>query len=840
MSDGRLDFVDERFAPRALAFRLEGVRAGVGGAASGFPEPVRIDADARLDSGGRLRASVRLSPATSAAEGNVSIEEFELAPWGWLIEPHLAAEPASGRLSARTAFRAAGSGPAPTFTLTGLTAELVGLALRQTWDRAEVLRIGSLKVEDGELDPTNRSLRIGTVLGSGGRLALARDRDGTLNLDRLLRRDGAEAAAPGPSGPLEGSAPSWRFTLGRFAVDNWDIGVTDAVAGPAADLVVSKLSARAEDLSTEARARGRIAVNANVGRAGSLALRGNLSLAPLVGRLRVDAQRIGLLAAQPWFTDRVGALVSSGSVTARGDLRFRIDPPKPPRAGFAGEVTVADLGVVTREGDEELLRWKSLHLGGIGFELDPLRVDLAQVALTDFFARVVLRSDGRLNLQDLVVRDAGAPLPAPAGTPATSGAAAGPSPVGATTMAPSAAADAPSANPLSIGRVTLANGEIDFTDRFIQPNFDAHLTGLTGSIGAMSADTAGDVELRGRIDESGSIEVAGRINPLARSAFVDLKARARGVDLPRASPYSVRYLGYGIERGKLSADVSYRLENRRLDARNNVVLDQLTFGDRVESPTATKLPVLFAVSLLKDRNGVIEVDLPIRGSIDDPEFSVGGLVLRMILNLIGKAITAPFSLLAGLGRGGEELSQVTFEAGRAELGAEARQRLETLARALGDRPALKVDLAGRVDPERDREALRRLDVERKVKAQKLRGRVASGADVAALDAILVDPAEYPQLLAQAYRAASFPKPRNAIGLVRDLPAEEMEKLLLVNASVDERALRELADQRANAVRAWLAGPGGIDAERLFVVAPKLTAEGVEAGRTALAVEMSLR
>lgn len=855
LSGGRLDFVDERFSPRPLAFRLDAVRLGVHGAASGFPEAIRVEAAAELNGGGRLEASASLAPSAREVEvdGKVAVDGLNLAPWSWLADPYLQAEVAVGRLSARTGFRFAGGangGGSPKVALPGLAAELSGLVVRQRWDRREFLRVASLKLEDTDLDLPGRSLRLGALSGSGARVALERDRDGAFNFERLLRPEGAGNGAQGPAAapadraaaPAATGAPmAWRVAVQKLAVDGGEIALRDVAAGPAADLLVSRLALRAEGLSTEPKARGRVLLKAGVGRTGSLELGGALSLQPLAGRLRINAQGIGLLAAQPYFADRVAAIVSSGALTARGDLRFSVAPQQPPKAGFNGELTVSDLGVVTREGNEELLRWKSLYLGGVGVELDPLKVDLDQVALTDFFARIVLRADGRTNLQDLLVREGGGGDPPPAAASGERPERAASPPTQVSAKGPDAAGGTPAAAPaLRIGRVTLANGEVDFTDLFIRPNFDAHLSGLNGAVGTMSADTAGDLELRGRINETGSIEVSGRINPFAPSAFVDLKARARDIDLPRTSPYAVRYLGYGIERGKLSADVSYRLEDRKLDARNNVVLDQLTFGERVESPTATRLPVLFAVSLLKDRNGVIEVDLPIGGSIDDPDFSVGGIVLRMIFNLIGKALTAPFSLLAGLGQGAEQLSQVEFAAGRATLGPEAQKRLETLAKALTDRPGLKVDLGGRVDAEQDREALRRLSVDRRIKAQKLRGQVASGTDAAALDAIVIEPDEYPRLLLQAYRAASFPKPRNAIGLVRDLPPEEMEKLLLVNADVDERALRELADQRAAAVKAWLTGPGGIAGERLFVVAPRLTAEGLAAGRSPLAVDVSLK
>ena len=164
----------------------------------------------------------------------------------------------------------------------------------------------------------------------------------------------------------------------------------------------------------------------------------------------------------------------------------------------------------------------------------------------------------------------------------------------------------------------------------------------------MSPTQAGAIELTATVEGTAPVDIRGSVNPFARELSLDLGAKASDVELPPLTPYAVKYAGYGIQKGKLSMEVHYRLENRKLAASNKLKLDQLTFGERVESPTATKLPVLLAVSLLKDRNGVINLDLPIEGTLDDPQFSVWGLVVQVVVNLIGKAVTAPFALLGSL------------------------------------------------------------------------------------------------------------------------------------------------------------------------------------------------
>jgi hypothetical protein len=341
----------------------------------------------------------------------------------------------------------------------------------------------------------------------------------------------------------------------------------------------------------------------------------------------------------------------------------------------------------------------------------------------------------------------------------------------------------------------------------------------------MTADKPGDVELHGRIHQTAPLEILGRVNSLSKELFVDLKAEARDIELSPLTPYSVKYMGYGIQKGKLSVKVAYLIENRKLVAQNKVYLDQLTFGERVESPTATTLPVLFAVALLKDKNGVIDVDLLIGGSLDDPQFSVGGIIVKVIVNLIEKAVTAPFALLGSLVGGGEELAFVEFAPGSAALDADGEKKLGALAKALDDRPGLKLEVSGRVDADPDREALKRAAVDREIKVAKLKDK--GEAKTISADEVKITPEERDKYLTAAYRAAKFERPRNALGLLKDLPVAEMEQLMLANVQVRDDDLRQLANARAQAAKGWLVETGKVEAARVFIVSPKMGADGIK-------------
>jgi len=380
-----------------------------------------------------------------------------------------------------------------------------------------------------------------------------------------------------------------------------------------------------------------------------------------------------------------------------------------------------------------------------------------------------------------------------------------------------------------IDRIEIKRGNVAFSDRFIRPNYDANLTGLAGEIVGLStsSDTIARVELSGEVDKTAPLSISGELNPFRQDAHLDIVAKVKDFELTGLSSYSGKYVGYGIARGKLSAELNYKIEDRRLTATNQIFLDQLTFGDKVDSPDAVNLPVQLAVSLLKNSRGEIDLHLPVSGTLDDPEFSVFGLVVKMFFNLIGKAITSPFTLLGAAFGGGEELSHLELAPGSGRLDEAQQDKLAKLAQALAERPALRLDVIGRADPASDLDGLRQAGLDNALRAQKLKALIARGEEAPSLDDIEVGADEYPALLEKAYKAADIKKPRNLVGLVKDIPAADMEALLRASVSASEAELRALAQRRAQAVREWMIAQGGIPGERIFVLEPKVepVAEG---------------
>ncbi|TXL68745.1 DUF748 domain-containing protein [Zeimonas arvi] len=882
---GRLAFDDQAFTPQPLRVALAPFDIALDGFGLPQQQPAQLKFSGRTADGEVLAANAKLSIAPFAMDGEASLDEISVARWAWLAGPALALKVREGKLAVSTRYRVRsgqateGGGNAGAKPEAGASqAEAIGWQLNDGRLRVdslvladaarEVARIGKLEVQGVGVDPGKRRVTLDSALLDGGKLALRRDARGALDAAGWWRDGGAgEAGRSASAGSADagrqgrGAArdgrddAAWQATIGKLAVTGAEVELAYAPAGGQRHppLRLGGIAIEAQGLATDGTSPVPVSVAVRVDKGGRLSARG--TVVPTTGALALalQARALPIPAAQAWLPPAVNANLVSGALSADGKLQLDFGADGAPRGQWQGAVSVADLNArlkgeaaaaipaeMVREGADpaDLLGWKSLRLSSTRVTLSPLFVDLGDIEIDGLRSRLVIQPNGRFNLQDVVDREGGgapggdAPGAAAAGGTAAAGDAPraddGP-PMGGADAAPARSAALPKTDPppLRIGRIQVADSNIDFSDYFIKPNYSANLTGLRGSVGEMRAGQPAELSLDGRIDNTGSVKIAGRIDPIGEPLFLDVRADAHDIDLPALSPYSGKYVGYGIQKGKLSASVEYRVESGQLTAQNKIVLDQLSFGEPVDSPDALKLPVLFAVSLLKDRNGVIDVQLPISGSLDDPQFSVAGIVLRIIGNLIVKAVTAPFSLIAGLvGGAGEELSTLDFAPADVALGDKARERLGSLAKALAERPGLKLDIAGRATAV-DRMAMQQAQLEARLKRIR---KALDGTD----EKQPITETQRPVLLAQAWLMGRVPAPAE-----KDRPpAYRMQQELVAAVALPDGALRELANRRAQAAKDWLAGAGKVDPGRLFVTAPTSTGEAED--RPAVGVEMTLK
>lgn len=682
------------------------------------------------------------------------------------------------------------------------------------------LHMDKLLLQQALLDLPARRLSVASVQAKAAQAHIVRTAQG--HIDWLTLPTPLPAAATAVrSESARVASPPWATAIGQLTLEDASLQLEDRTQSPAAVQTLEHAQLQIDKLDFAPGQKSGLTLAATLNRSGTVKAKGELQWQPLAARLQLDSQTLPVAPLQGYVAPYLNVALVQGQISNSGELTLQF-AQEAVKARYTGALTLGNFLAVDKVNSADFLKWKSLYLGGVDAQLEPLRLNIGEVAMSDFYSRLILNKEGQLNLADILRSPA--PSSSPTDTAREQGSKTPPS--------------------IQIGKVTLQNGQVNFSDQFVRPNYSANVTRLGGSIQNLSsaAGTVADLDLRGSYGQNAPVHISAKLNPLADKKYLDLQAEVSSIDLVDFSPYSGKYAGYTIDKGKLSLNASYKLQDRQLNADNRLFIDQLTFGDKVESPDATQLPVQLAIALLKNNRGEIDINLPISGSLDDPHFSIGGLIFKVIANLFVKAVSAPFALLGSLFGGGEELSSIAFAPGRADLDPAALQKLQVLAKAMREREGLKLEITASADPKSDEEGLKRVAMARAMQLEKRKDMASqtsqgtSSTDVA----ISITSAEYNTYLARAYRQARFPKPRNLIGLPKDLPPQEMEKLMLANQTVTDEDMRALATARAQATQSWLVEQGQVPLGRLFLLPVKVTEGTGNAGDARNRVDFSLR
>lgn len=809
LEQGRIHFRDDSVAPvfeaglKILALQLTGLDTRPGS------PPARMELEAVGDTGETFSAEalVGIEPLDLQADlGLAGVAPANYAPYYQSFLKAMTVE--QGRIGVKA--RLAWSSTVRRISAIGLT--ITDLSLKDAVRGKSLLFLPGLEATGAAVDLGDRSMELGSITARDGRVDLERDARGDLNLPAALS---TQPGSPPPAGG-ESSRP-WLITLEQLTMSGFRIGYTDQQPARPANLALEDVALAAKKLSTSPDSKGQIEIALRWADAGKVKIGGDLGLVPLQADLQVEADSLDLRPAQPYIDELARLMVTSGRLQTRGRLSMVQSEKRPFGLRYTGQAALTDFNGIDADKAAAFLSFKSLFLNDIALDTAAPELLIGDVALTDFYNRLIIAADGTSNVGDIF------------------GARGGPGKATAEKDAPPASpppepARAPSpAYSIKVKTVTLQGGRLDFSDLSVKPNVHLPMQALGGRISGLDniRENKADVLLQGKLSGDVPLEITGQINPLVAQPFVDLKLSLKGIDMSPLTPYSGKYLGYALEKGQLTLGLDYLLDQNKLKGRNQVYLHRLTLGDSVPSPEATKLPIKLAIALLKDRNGDIKLDLPVQGNLDDPEFSIGGLVVKMFVNLIVKIVSSPFQMLGALFGGGEELAYLEFEPGQALIAPENQEKLDKLAKILFERPALNLEIQGQADPRDDAEGLRRLRFDRQLGTVKLKQMMARGEKAVPLEQITVSEQEREGLIRAAFDAADFPKPRDSTGALKKLTVEEMEKLLFTAIAVSRDDLRQLAYQRANLAKDRLHAGDDVDPSRLFVVEPEIAAQGAK-------------
>jgi hypothetical protein len=709
----RLDFVDQsRSRPFATTF------GPVGFILTEFQTTVAQGAPYRFEAvteaGERLAWSGTLSAMPLASTGELRVENILLPKYAPYYADRILADLTSGKLSVSGRYEAKFDGGSKVLKLAGGALQLRDLKLVERSNQEPLVDLPALDITGADADAVTLKAKVGSVVLNGGRVRVRRETDGSLNVLAALLPPPPDGSAPAnPSGHkapptvAPPAAPARRpdFLIGEVAVKEFAVDVADLAAPRPTQLGLTGIQFSLKNVTLADGAQMPLQLDLGWAPTGTVKVAGTVAIKPeLKATLQTDVTALALLPLSPYLEQFVNAHITQGMVSTSGEVHVVMMDGKPAIV-FDGGVNVEKLGLVDGAQSEELAGFATLTLSGLKAVTGPqLEVSLAEVTLAAPYARVLVNKDRTLNLATLMKRAAAAPVGGvlrpdssqPSGHKAP----------------PTVESAQPASAPLPrivIGKVMVSDGDFSLTDRSLEPNVRVAVTQFGGIIAGLSSENPAraDVDLKATVDGVGPVAITGKFNPLGVKKFVDLSVDFKNVDLIPFSPYSGKYAGYELARGQLNLDVAAKLDGKQLDAKNVITLNQFTFGAPVASPDAVKLPVRLGVALLKDANGQIVIDVPMSGSIDDPNLRIGKVVWRVIGNLLTKAATSPFALLGSMfGGGGEELAFQEFVAGGSELQPAEMAKLVTMTKALTNRPGLSLAIEGSFDGPADTEALK--------------------------------------------------------------------------------------------------------------------------------------
>ena len=792
--------------------------------------------------------TVQLSPLSS--HGTFEIADLHASTLWSYIRESVPFEIDSGVIGIKGDY-ALTSGPGPlNLDLTAHTVKVTGLGVKPKGAAEHYAEVANLDVHDTHVSLAKHSVNVTKVLLSGGELRAWMSEQGRLNLLDLVPgsasappvADPPPPSAPAPSNAAKpGAASSWTVSAPDIEVQRFKVSAEDRQVKPAVALSLDPLDIRVAGFNTSPDDTLDVTMTAAVNGDGQL--RAQAKVTPRTAAIsgHIEAERIELPFLQPYISRYTAMTLVKGAVGAKLDVERRADG----YLGVKGDTGVRDLRTIDNAQKRDFITWKDLKLAGINYRSSPADLRIGTITAVEPYVRMIIAPDRTINIVQILKpaqEHKGAAAASSTDTEVTdeqveaasaaSAPAAAPTPSGTSTRKAKVAQAAPlTPFPMSITTVRLVNATANYTDLWIKPSFSIGIQTLNGTIAGLSSDpnSRAKVQLDGKVDRYSPLQIAGQVNLLSAALYTDIKMAFKDLDLTVVNPYSGHFTGFQIAKGKLSVEVSYKIDQRRLTAAQHFVVDQLELGERVDSPEATHLPLKLAVALLKDKDGVIDLNMPMSGSLDDPKFRIGPIIWKMFVNLIVKAATAPFALLGHAFGGGEHVNILAFEPGSAELDKNARDQLGSIAKGLQARPALKLDIPIVYSPALDRPQMAAQRLNAQLATQVQESRAGRRHPDTAVETALADPQQHFKLLLVQFKqdmgnAASLPPTAVAAQDTQrgesapyDQAINDLSAALIEHVQVADADLEALGKQRAEAIRDALLSDGKIEPARVFIV-----------------------
>ncbi|WP_409316175.1 DUF748 domain-containing protein [Pseudomonas sp. KCJK9016] len=679
-------------------------------------------------------------------------------------------------------------------------------------DGRPLARLDRLDVSDTSVDLAKQQVVVGKIRSQKLETWAALEADGQLDWQKLFAgqpsKPAAKAAAEPKSTPAAADSPKteptapgkpWQVLLKDVQLRDYKVHLADRSAKPEVALDVTPLNIDLQNFDSLNGSPFNVKLDAGLGKQGKINADGVVNLAPVTAQLNVKTQDIDLRVAQSYINPFIRLELRSGMLGS--DLKVNLKSTEPLALGVTGRAQVDQLHTLDTLKTRDFLKWQQVVVEGLNYQHgDSLSID--RINLFQPYARFMINDDRTTNIDDLLI-----PQPADSGTKTA------------------AAKPAGNSKPLGIhiGGIVINDGSANFADFSLTPNFATAIQQLNGQIGTIDSRQAkpASVDVKGKVDRYAPVTIKGAVNPFDPMASLDIATSFRRVELTTLTPYSGKFAGYRIRKGRLNLDLHYLITKGQLKAENKVVVEQLQLGEKVDSPDAVSLPLKLAIALLKDVDGKISIELPVTGDLNNPQFSVMPIVWQTLRNLIVKAAAAPFKLIGGLvsGGGSEDLGTVSFAPGSSELNKDAEAALVKLSQALKERPALRLEIEGTAAQSSDGPLLAEQRLEREYQYNYYKMLQRRGDKVPAQASMIQVPDnEKGPLLEGIYRTRLKTQPPAEW---KDLGKEERTAKMRADVikfwSSSDVLLRQLGQDRASSIKDYLVDKGQLADDRVYFI-----------------------
>jgi hypothetical protein len=764
--------------------------------------------------GGKMRWNGRFAVGPLASSGSVEMEGIALAPfWEYVRHEYDAALTGDARLGLGFDYVLDTADVELDFRLQRGRALVTALEVARRSSGEALLALPRMSADGIEFDLARGTLGVGTMELAQPQVELRRLEDGALDLVAALQVVGSagNAATGDDEADDEAAAPGLAIELGALRIDGGRVAFEDRAAPRPVRMALEDIGLTVSDYRSADGHRADIALAAVAAAGGTLSVSGAVRGVPLEVGLDLQVADLSLLPALPYADEAMNLEIESLLAAAEGRITLNSEEP----FAYAGKASLRALDSRLPGEEARLIGWQALDAEGIELSLAGRSLRVGKVALSEPFLRVLVNEDGELNLAAIA--------------PGSGSATADPAETGTTPQASQPTEPASGAEPFAVGvgRVEIANGTMDFTDLDLPIPFAALVEPMQGSVSAITSGspTPARIEMDGDVNVHGAATIRGSLDMFDPKRVMDLELDFRNIEMPNLTPYTLKFAGREIADGRLDVDLSWSIRDGQLEARNRMVINDLKLGDKVESPGAMSLPLDLAVALLTDTQGRIDLEVPVSGDLDDPQFRYAPLVFRALGNVLSKIVTAPFRFLASLVGGGAEdadLEFVGFVAGDADLRGPEAEDLAKLAEALAQRPELLLEVGAAFDEPRDGRAMR----ERQLDAA-ISGRFEAGEGAGQdgdpvrliMEAMYAEAkgAEAPAALQAEHSATPEGSDETVLDETRYI--EALRAALLDLQVIEPQAFRLLAMERAASVRNYLVDSGGLDPARISLAEP---------------------